>query len=134
MQQEVTCPLLSFLVSDFSASTVIAIKTLFWPLEVKEMTMTFLFPRPCPSSSLQSSWSVLITSVIPVTSHAAQGVPNPAAPSRDRPQLLSEYFHSSQLGKISSYAADRRTWVFPRKNQLLRLPVSFGFFCSEGML
>lgn len=46
------------------------------------MTMTFLLLRTCPSSSLQSSWSVLITSVLPVTRHAAPGGYQPCCPQQ----------------------------------------------------
>lgn len=66
-----------------------------------------------------------------MTRPTAQEAPSPTVLSRDRTQLPSKPSpFSSQMGKITSYVADRSMPGSPRKSQLLCLPG--GFLAAKG--
>jgi len=88
------------------------------------------FSGHIPLYSFQFCWPVLSTFVLPVI-RASDPLPSrhpaPLAPAGKGHSCLQSVFSpfSSQMGKISSYSADRSTLGCPSKSQLLCLPGSF---------
>lgn len=108
-------------------SIVIAIKTLLPLLEVEEMTTTFHSSSQDTSLSPERLSDLLACFDLPVTRPNAQEAPSPLSPAGTGPSCLQSNFspYSSQMEKISSYAAERSALGSPRENQLLCLPGSF---------